>query len=72
MITHSNAHTLSVHRVGLKGVFARLLLAHAAWRQRRALARLDDAALQDIGISRSEALSESSRPVWDVPAHWLR
>ena len=72
MITHSNAHALSVHRVGSKGIFARLLLAHAAWRQRRALARLDDAALQDIGISRAEALTEASRPAWDVPGHWLR
>ena len=72
MITHSNAQALSVHHVGSKGVFARLLLAHATWRQRRALARLDDAALRDIGVSRAQARSEVSRPAWDVPAHWLR
>jgi uncharacterized protein YjiS (DUF1127 family) len=41
-------------------------------RQRRALARLDDARLEDIGLTREEALSEARRPVWDVPAHWRR
>ncbi len=37
------------------------------YRQRRALARLDDAALDDIGLSRDEALRESRRPFWDLP-----
>ena len=39
-------------------------------RQRRALARLDDAALEDIGLSRSDAETEAQRPFWDAPAHW--
>ena len=42
----------------------------ALWRQRRALARLDDRALADIGVTRAEALAEAARPVWDVPATW--
>ena len=33
----------------------------ALWRQRRALARLDDRALADIGVT---------RPAWDVPTTW--
>lgn len=41
-------------------------------RQRQALADLDEAALRDIGISKAEAEAESSRPLWDVPAHWRR
>ncbi|MBV1863631.1 MAG: DUF1127 domain-containing protein [Rhodobacteraceae bacterium] len=41
-------------------------------RQRRKLAQLDDAALHDLGIERSDALSESRRPAWDAPAHWRR
>lgn len=40
------------------------------WRQRRALASLDDAALDDIGVSRACAVQESERPFWDVPSHW--
>ncbi|QQA41555.1 DUF1127 domain-containing protein [Pelagovum pacificum] len=44
----------------------------ALLRQRRALARLDDRALADIGLTRAEAWSEADRPLWDVPAHWLR
>lgn len=35
-------------------------------RQRRLLARLDDRALADIGLSRREALAEAHRPFWDM------
>jgi len=35
-------------------------------RQRRALARLDDAALADLGLSRRAARTEAARPVWDL------
>jgi uncharacterized protein YjiS (DUF1127 family) len=41
-------------------------------RQRRRLARLDDAALRDIGLTRSDARQEADKPLWNVPAHWLR
>ena len=47
-----------------------LALWSAARRQRAALARLDDAALADIGISRSEAREEAARPFWDAPDNW--
>lgn len=40
----------------------------AAWsarrRERRVLLSLDDAGLQDIGISRAQANFEYNRPVW--------
>ena len=49
----------------------------AAWRQlrrwqqlaeqRRQLAQLDERALQDIGLSRADALRECDRPFWDDP-----
>jgi uncharacterized protein YjiS (DUF1127 family) len=42
------------------------------WRQRRALASLDDARLDDIGLTRRDALREAQKPIWDVPRHWLR
>jgi uncharacterized protein YjiS (DUF1127 family) len=41
-------------------------------RQRRDLARMDDRMLADIGVTRSEAMIEAGRPIWDVPQHWLR
>ena len=34
-------------------------------RSRRALSALNDELLKDIGLSRSQALRESSRPFWD-------
>ncbi|MDU9006340.1 DUF1127 domain-containing protein [Sedimentitalea todarodis] len=40
------------------------------WRQRRALTRLDAAALRDIGLTRSEAETEARRPIWDAPESW--
>ncbi|WP_278922639.1 MULTISPECIES: DUF1127 domain-containing protein [Pseudophaeobacter] len=51
------------------------LLSHIAdraalLRQRRALKALDAAALEDIGITREEALKEAARPLWDAPESW--
>ena len=41
-------------------------------RQRRQLARLDDRALKDIGLSRAEAEAEARRSFWSAPDHWRR
>lgn len=49
-----------------------LRFAIALRRQRAALAKLNAVALQDLGLSRDEALQEAARPVWDVPASWRR
>lgn len=40
--------------------------------ERRALARLDDHLLADIGLTPDAARLEVERPLWDVPAHWQR
>lgn len=37
---------------------------------RRALLRLDEHLLHDIGLTRHEAETEAFRPPWDVPPHW--
>ena len=37
---------------------------YVVYRQRRALLRLDDAMLKDIGISRVDAIQEGSKPFW--------
>ena len=34
-------------------------------RERRALLRLDDHMLKDIGLSRADAMREAERPFWD-------
>lgn len=43
----------------------------AVRRQRAELAQAPDHLLQDIGLTRGEAIEEAQRPVWDVPANWL-
>lgn len=39
-------------------------------KQRRALTRLDDAALRDMGLTHADVTREANRPAWDVPGHW--
>lgn len=70
----STTHTrrLPAQRTGAKGLFARLIEIEGLWRQRQHLAKLDDAVLHDIGISRAEAQTEAARGVWAAPRHWMR
>lgn len=74
------AHPLSLHlgiscdkpAYGIRARLARL----GAWlrcalevsRQRRALYRLDDTALNDLGLSRADAWQEADKPFWEQPA----
>lgn len=53
-------------------LLTRTVNAIALIKQRRALVRLGDAALQDIGVSRDAAKAEAKRSAWDAPAHWKR
>ena len=50
-----------------KGVLSYLELR----RQRRALACMDTAQLNDLGLTREEAMIEAARPIWDAPNHWM-
>lgn len=54
----------------LRRLWAALVQAPARARQRRALARLDDRLLADVGLTRAQALAEAERPAWDAPQHW--
>ena len=49
---------------------AAITKAAAVMRQRRALNRLDAAALKDLGLTRADVEAELKRPVWDVPTNW--
>ncbi|KMK67840.1 DUF1127 domain-containing protein [Puniceibacterium sp. IMCC21224] len=51
-------------------LFDILLSLDALRRQRRQLAALDNHALADLGLTRSQAQTEAARPVWDAPAIW--
>lgn len=52
---------------GLGDMFAFIERAGEVARQRRALLRLDDAALKDFAASRADAWHEGGRPWWDLP-----
>ncbi|AMY70192.1 hypothetical protein FALB51S_03795 [Frigidibacter albus] len=53
------------------GSLIRLLRRISATRhQRRALLRLDERLLRDIGQDQLSARDEANRPIWDVPQHW--
>ncbi|MFN3663138.1 DUF1127 domain-containing protein [Yoonia sp.] len=41
-------------------------------RQRRDLRDLEPHLLDDIGVTRQDALREAEKPLWDVPRHWRR
>jgi len=51
-------------------LFGLLDQSAALARQRRDLAALDDKMLRDIGVTRSQAMQEATRPFWDAPRHW--
>ena len=69
LYSQSAAHPLRTNRPSL---MTRIASAVSLQRQRNSLARLDDAQLADIGITRAQAEQESSRPCWDAPDHWQR
>lgn len=72
-MTNSRAIRSASRPVTVKGSFlASVRYTLDLWRQRRALARLDDAMLADIGITRAEAQLEAERPLWNAPSTWLK
>ncbi len=52
-----------------KTLMKRYRVAKMVARQRQQLSQLDSDQLKDIGISRSDAITESSREFWDIPEH---
>lgn len=50
--------------------FSRLLTMLSIQRERQSLDQLDQAMLDDIGITRDQARREAVRPAWDAPERW--
>jgi uncharacterized protein YjiS (DUF1127 family) len=55
-----------VRHVSLSALADTVLSWQSRAEERYQLAELDDRALKDLGISRSEALAESRKPFWRV------
>jgi uncharacterized protein YjiS (DUF1127 family) len=53
---------------GLLAVFATLLRWDQIARERRSLRALDDRALRDLGLTRTDVEREALRPFWDIPS----
>lgn len=67
------SHTDRIHLPRGRGyALAGLFTAFEVWRQRQKLATLDAHLLEDIGLDAAKAHAEAARPIWDVPANWLR
>lgn len=63
MSAYSNAlHRASWPRLSARGLLERFASADAFYRQRQALASLDERMLQDIGVARAEVDAELRRP----------
>jgi uncharacterized protein YjiS (DUF1127 family) len=72
MMTLSEHLTALAPNRGRKTLVSRVFLFLSIWRERNSLAQLDDRLLEDIGVSKSEAHSESERPSWDAPSRWMQ
>ncbi len=62
--------TSSATSRGSKFSLSRMAQVFKVRRQRQQLAQLDEAALRDMGLTRSDVREEMQRSAWDVPAHW--
>lgn len=71
----SRTHALTREALQLRRPIL-LPLRISAWmslrRQRAQLGRLESDRLADIGLTHRDALQETRRPFWDVPASWVR
>jgi uncharacterized protein YjiS (DUF1127 family) len=65
-----SAAPATVRGAALPAIFARLRGWAELARQRRALARLDNERLADLGLEAGEARAEAARPFWDAPVGW--
>ncbi len=58
--------TIAQHRVSYSraSILQTILAWHETAKQRRALLRLDEAGLKDVGLTRDQVIAETNRPFW--------
>lgn len=55
--------------VSLRGTLREMALAKSVMRERKALEKMSDSELKDIGITREQADFEARRALWDIPSN---
>lgn len=65
-IPFQSSISLSPVRAKIRNFVAIMALWCAHQRERRVLKNLDEQLLQDIGLTRGQALEEAGKPFWDV------
>lgn len=72
MFATTSSRSVAAHSAfSMRGLFARIQTLRDVARQRSSLRTLDAHLLNDIGLTRFEALSEAERPIWDTPNQGL-
>jgi uncharacterized protein YjiS (DUF1127 family) len=69
-MTTRSFSALWAHAASPARVLREIRHRQAVIRSRKALGRLDDHLLRDIGLTRNEAEVEAARTGWDAPLHW--
>lgn len=64
--------TIALSRIAHRpSIFAFVTLSLRVWSERQALKRLDAAALEDLGLTRRDALSEAAHGMGHLPLERL-
>lgn len=68
---HTSEFTMA-HLGGQKrlGMVGRIMAARRVRKEMQRIAEYDARLLDDVGLTRHDALSAAQTPIWDVPAHW--
>ncbi len=70
-VMFTNTHPKTGNFSPLTRMIARVAYALQIRKERKALAELTNAQLEDIGVTPAQAQREAQKPVWDVPSHWV-
>lgn len=73
MFTSVHTSELTLTHLGhekRQGVIGRIMAARRARKEMARIAQYDARLLDDVGLTRQDALSAAQKPIWDVPAHW--
>ena len=72
MASHIATRTASVQPSVIRTGILSIRRILAVLSERRALAKLDDDRLADLGLTHADVDAELRRAPWDAPRHWKR